>query len=259
MISDRHVRWMDLVRDLLKAPLVKLPHSLLLTELADTLGAKAGSWIVRKSDGHVDYRLWAGVPDVLPEDEVILWMQAHIDEHPLVNWFAVTGDPAAQTLGRVPASLVDVRYEAWRDVLGPLEVEHQLSLPLLLQGPAFRTFVLVSQGGDFTDEDVRLARTVQGLLAGLERQAHLLARWLPAEQRGECDVALTGRELAVLGLVAGGLTAGAIGRHLMISPRTVQKHLEHAYSKLRTRDKVSAVLRAQALGLLPRQSDGSHT
>lgn len=66
----------------------------------------------------------------------------------------------------------------------------------------------------------------------------------------EDDCGLTARELTVLGLIADGLTAGAVGHRLLISPRTVQKHLENIYAKLRTTDKVSAVLRAQALGLL---------
>ena len=62
---------------------------------------------------------------------------------------------------------------------------------------------------------------------------------------------LTPRELTVLGLLVEGLTAAAIGRRLEIGERTVQKHLEHAYTKLGVGDRLSAVLRAQHLGLLP--------
>ncbi|GAA5124556.1 response regulator transcription factor [Pseudonocardia adelaidensis] len=60
---------------------------------------------------------------------------------------------------------------------------------------------------------------------------------------------LTPRELAVLGELADGLTAAAIGRKLLITERTVHKHLERL--KLGVGDRLAAVLRAQRLGLLP--------
>src|SRR3954454_5643251 len=52
------------------------------------------------------------------------------------------------------------------------------------------------------------------------------------------ETRLTGRELAVLGLLGDGLTAAVIGRRLGISTRTVHKHLEHVYSKLGTGDRL---------------------
>jgi DNA-binding NarL/FixJ family response regulator len=55
----------------------------------------------------------------------------------------------------------------------------------------------------------------------------------------------------VLSLLAEGLTAGAIGRRLMITERTVHKHLQHSYTKLGVTDRLGAVLRAQRIGLLP--------
>jgi DNA-binding CsgD family transcriptional regulator len=68
---------------------------------------------------------------------------------------------------------------------------------------------------------------------------------------GDAGIQLTDRELAVLGLAAGGLISAAIARRLGISPRTVGKHLEQAYRKLDANDRVSAILRAHALGLVP--------
>lgn len=43
----------------------------------------------------------------------------------------------------------------------------------------------------------------------------------------------------------------SIGRRLGISERTVHKHIANVYRKLGTRDRVSTVLRAQRLGLVP--------
>ena len=61
---------------------------------------------------------------------------------------------------------------------------------------------------------------------------------------------LTGRELAVLRLLADGLTAHAIARRLGVSPLTVRKHLENTYRKLGVPDRMLAVLQAQRLGLV---------
>ena len=52
---------------------------------------------------------------------------------------------------------------------------------------------------------------------------------------------LTEREREVLSLVALGRTNVAIGHALACSPRTVAKHLEHAYRKLDVTSRVEAV------------------
>lgn len=53
---------------------------------------------------------------------------------------------------------------------------------------------------------------------------------------------MTPREMTVLDLVVEGLTDREIGRQLGISPRTVDKHLEHVYSKLDVRGRVAAAV-----------------
>ncbi|ROO62927.1 regulatory LuxR family protein [Micromonospora sp. Llam0] len=62
---------------------------------------------------------------------------------------------------------------------------------------------------------------------------------------------LTVREQEILRLLADGLTARAIGHRLLLSPRTVAKHQERMYRKFGTSDRLTTVLRAQRLGLLP--------
>ena len=52
---------------------------------------------------------------------------------------------------------------------------------------------------------------------------------------------LTRREQQVLSLVAEGRTNQAIAHALELSPRTVAKHLEHAYRKLDVSCRVQAV------------------
>jgi hypothetical protein len=51
--------------------------------------------------------------------------------------------------------------------------------------------------------------------------------------------------------LATGSTAEGIAARLLISPRTVHKHQENLYRKLRAYDRLSAVLAAQRFGMVP--------
>ena len=51
-------------------------------------------------------------------------------------------------------------------------------------------------------------------------------------------------------LVANGFTAAAAARRLAISPRTVEKHIEHIYAKIGVADKVSAARWATKAGVV---------
>jgi DNA-binding NarL/FixJ family response regulator len=55
---------------------------------------------------------------------------------------------------------------------------------------------------------------------------------------------LTRREAEVLRAVAHGATNADVARALVISPRTVAKHLEHAYRKLGVESRTAAAMRA---------------
>jgi DNA-binding CsgD family transcriptional regulator len=70
----------------------------------------------------------------------------------------------------------------------------------------------------------------------------------PADQR---ESLLTKREESVLALLAEGHTYGEIAEELFISIGTVRTHISQIYRKLGVHRRVSAVSRAQELGLLP--------
>jgi DNA-binding NarL/FixJ family response regulator len=82
-------------------------------------------------------------------------------------------------------------------------------------------------------------------LVFLARAATLLS---PEVLRG---LGLTTRESEVLGLVARGRATTEVAAELDLSPRTVEKHLEHVHSRLGVRDRAEAVATAWAAVAAP--------
>ncbi|MFF4505853.1 LuxR C-terminal-related transcriptional regulator [Streptomyces sp. NPDC001401] len=137
-----------------------------------------------------------------------------------------------------------------------MDADDVLAIPLPGTTTPITGCMVYRSGTDFTDDHVRAAQQLQPLLAAVEQQRQLLERWkrtAAPHSTGEpaTDCPLTPRETAVLLLLTDALTAAAIGRRLGISDRTVHKHIEKIYRKLGTRDRISTVLRAQQLGLVP--------
>jgi DNA-binding CsgD family transcriptional regulator len=65
---------------------------------------------------------------------------------------------------------------------------------------------------------------------------------------GKIDLSLSARECELLALVAAGKTNGEIATLLAISPRTVQKHLEHIFQKLGVETRTAAAIRTPEAG-----------
>jgi len=255
--DERYVRWLDLTGQLLGQPLVVLPHELIACELMATFDAAVVSYNWSDGGGNAGLRAWSNQVNRHPKSIT----DPITRRNPLLRYHNATGDTAARSLGEVPSEIADGScLAAWRDVSVPWRIDQQLSIPLQVHGLAHRAFVLARPERDFRQDEIALARTLQPLLIGLDRQAAALAQW---QRRAPCtkescerlDDGLTAREVAVLSLLAEGVTARAIGHRLKISPRTVTKHLEHIYAKLHTSDRLTTVLRAQHLGLLPPASD----
>lgn len=243
--------WVDLVDDLLARPTSTFPRQILSAQLHQTFQCQvAWNWL----DGpgcsgfvcHVPMPGW-------PPPEIRSAMVAAVDQHPLIRWFAATGDMAPMTIGRVPRALVSARgYAAVRDFLVPVGLDEQLSIAYRFDAH-HRAFVMARTGEDFSSEDLRVARQIQGLLRLLDRHYRTLRR--DVRSGGRACGGLTGRELAVLHLLADGCTASVIGARLVISPRTVHRHLHGIYRKLGAADRVRAVLVAQEAGLLADRSE----
>ena len=137
---------------------------------------------------------------------------------------------------------------------------HHLSIPLTISAGQVRSILIGRAGRDFTDRELALGRRAQPLLVQIQRHATELQRirqavaWSqPAADpvRQAADFGLTPREFTVLSLMATGLTAAAIGRRLGVTAATASKHQENIYRKFGTRDRLTTVLTAQRLTLLP--------
>lgn len=165
---------------------------------------------------------------------------------PLLRWYAVSGLSGPQSLARVPSQVADWRMQSeWQDLAKPMGINYQLAIPLLLDGPVHRAYLLARPDREFDEGEFNLAVALQPILTGLYRQLTWASETNSIDKPG-----LTRRELAILGLLGQGLTATSLGHHFNISPRTAQKHLEHIYRKLDVGDRLMAVQKAARLGLL---------
>ncbi|ARZ70182.1 hypothetical protein SMD11_4585 [Streptomyces albireticuli] len=189
--------------------------------------------------------------------------------HPLVGYLAAGG--------RRPVTM-DRICDGWRNTRCYSEARHdfgttrQLGIPLPGDGTVMRAVSLGRKGRDFSARELAFAARIQPLLLGAENHIQELGRLRRAAAQGggggsggvreavvggvgglapAAEHGLTPRERTVLGLVAQGLTAEVIGRRLTISPHTVNRHLEKIYRKLGTNNRVSTVVQARRVGLVP--------
>jgi two-component system, NarL family, nitrate/nitrite response regulator NarL len=90
-------------------------------------------------------------------------------------------------------------------------------------------------------EAARLASLIRKLCADLNLTVFPAGPELPT---------LTKRELEVLALLASGLTNKEMARTINLSPETVKDHLENLYRKLDAQDRLGALGKARALGMI---------
>jgi DNA-binding CsgD family transcriptional regulator len=233
-----------------------MPEGPIATLMQTTFGLLGSAYSAREGGALAVQRVW-------PPDEQFSGHRAEIDHwsihtapvgHPVLRYYLATHERRPLQVCDVPEPYADRDVMgSWYEVTKPWGTPTQLALPLHLADDGHRAFVL-GRADPFTPGELGLVATLHRLLTGLDRQVSALApRVRNATVRDTAtSLHLTPRELTVLGLLADGLTALAIGHRLMIAERTVHKHLERIYSKLGVPDRLSAVLRAQQLGLFSR-------
>lgn len=182
-----------------------------------------------------------------------------LGEHPLLPSYLAersVGMPAPRRLSDVATPAELERNRAYVDVLRPSGARHQLTVlasPISLRST--RGWAISRESSDFPDATLGAAKALQPVLALLDRLLDGRATGAADGEAAAERAGLTSREIEVLRLVAEGLPSHAIGRKLRISPRTVDKHRENIFRKLDRNDRLTAVQRAQELGIvaLPRR------
>jgi DNA-binding CsgD family transcriptional regulator len=252
--NAKYREWLELLADLMTQPLSRLPGERLALALCDTFDSVACSYTEFSRGALAGGGVWPSRETLNGHrDEMAEWVRTRSHEHPLICFFSATRLCLPMQIHDVPHDVVGRRtLQAWKPLGESIGSPDQLSLPLRVAAGEHRAFVL-GRTGPYTADELALANLLWRLLIGLDRQvgviAHVADRGARRSHRG-ADVDLTPREVAVLALLADGLTAGAIARRLVVSTRTVDKHLQHIYSKLRVADRLTAVLRAREFGLV---------
>ncbi len=95
-----------------------------------------------------------------------------------------------------------------------------------------------------------LCRAIRAAARGESVLAPVVAARLMGRAREPEREALSGREVEVLKLVAGGTSNKEIGEKLHISEATVKSHLSHIFGKLGVDDRTAAVTAALERGIL---------
>lgn len=202
-----------------------------------------------------------GATEVFHSDAGAQWgeaaavlLQEVAADHPMVLSYL---KPATRA-GGLPRRMSDIvsnpdlhRTRAYAELLHPFAAEHQLTiLTGRGAGQSGRCWTLNRSGPDFTEDEREVAARLQPILIALDVVCSMSP---PAVDEERIDrLGLTPREIEVLRLVDLGLTAAAIGRVLRISGRTVSKHLENAYNKLGTHDRLMAAKLVRDLGIVDR-------
>lgn len=245
--------WIDFAADAITRPYTEWPHREVCELLVRSFGAAGASMNIATSPTVVIPHLWPPEHYAPHAADIRAWARERAPtDHPLLRYYRATGEGRCLSVSAVPGRFAGPQViDGWRE-LGRQwgGIRDQLAVPVVLGPGEHRAFV-IDRDDEFGPAEIELAERVQRLLIGLDRQIQQFVRarrWIPSDRWG--GIPFTPRETVTLDLLGQGLTAGAIGRRMTISERTVQKHLQRVYAKLGVTDRLAAVRRAESLGVL---------
>ncbi|MFC5521098.1 helix-turn-helix transcriptional regulator [Polaromonas jejuensis] len=204
------------------------------------------------------HRQVLGLPGVRQGADEIAGFDRHFFEHPPVRHHGLEGGLLTRRLSG-PVSRHDLpRSAPYDDHDRRTGLEYAIAVPLFRDHRTLVSVVLNRRGPDFGDRDRERLELLRPHLAFLYQHARQAAaapagaapltaeppRGAAAPELG--PPGLTLREGEVMHWLACGKTDAEIAALLSISPRTVQKHLEHVYVKLGVETRTAAVMRALA-------------
>jgi DNA-binding CsgD family transcriptional regulator len=179
-------------------------------------------------------RLLAGLAEAMGFVTGVVWVERDGAPVVRVTWSAPSVAPSEPTTDAALARRAWERRE-------PVSRGGAVAVPAISADEVLAVVELTSR------EEIELSEPLKRSFTGI---GYELGQFL-ARRRGQLDVQLlTPRELEVLRLGAGGLSARETAERLVVSPATVRTHFENIYAKLEVSDKASAVATAIRRGLI---------
>ncbi|HVS04700.1 MAG TPA: LuxR C-terminal-related transcriptional regulator [Candidatus Dormibacteraeota bacterium] len=173
-------------------------------------------------------------------------------QHPLINHYARIRDSRPRKISDFLSLAEFRRLDLYQEFFRDVAVSYQMAVTIPSANALVIGIALNRARRDFSERD----RSVLDLL-----RPHLVQAYRNIAERGTLQeraeaaeraiwaesatvlASLTTREHEILVLVAGGKTNPQIAGRLLVSPRTVQKHLEHVYDKLGVRTRTAAAMK----------------
>ncbi|MDW5442305.1 helix-turn-helix transcriptional regulator [Polaromonas sp. SM01] len=197
------------------------------------------------------HRQVVGLPGVRLGADEIACFDRHFFEHPLVLHHGMDGGEQTRRLSDLVSRHDFQRSALYGDYYQRIGLEYAIAVPLQRNPRTLVSVVLNRRGLDFNERDRERLELLRPHLAFLYSHACHGAAVVshdsasPPTWLNELNPpALTLREGEVMHWLACGKTDTEIAALLSISPRTVQKHLEHMYVKLGVETRTAAVMRA---------------
>jgi DNA-binding CsgD family transcriptional regulator len=187
----------------------------------------------------------------VPEELHVVFARYSV-QNPLADHFLRTRDGRATRFSDVVSRRELHRLELYREVYRPLGVEFQVAVSLPSAAQRVLGIALSRAERDFTATDCALLNLARPYMIQAYRNA--LAHTHMAEGAGRqilvsdlLALGLTRRQAEVLRLVAMGSSDLHTAQTLEIAVRTVQKHLEHCYRRLKVANRSQAAQAAWSL------------
>jgi DNA-binding CsgD family transcriptional regulator len=202
-------------------------------------------WVSLNDIGPDTERVISVVAPALP-DHIYRAFGEHAFQNPLMRRYMETLDGRPYRFSDVTTPAELHALDLYREVYGPLGIEHQMAFTLPATPGRVIAIALSRRDRDFSDDEREAIERSRPFLIQAWRNAiehtalrdELAERPLgPADHDGTAIAelrrrGLTARQAQVLALVARGRSNRDAGAILDISERTVQKHLEHCYRVL---------------------------
>ena len=181
-----------------------------------------------------------------------LWA-THAGENPLYQRWQRTRDGRAYRFSDVTTREKLEGTQLYTELYGPLGLRHQVAFTLPSEPDRILAMVLSRKKRDYSDAECTFLNRARPFLIQVYRNAiaYTQTRRPSGADLEEALAAhgLTPREARVMQLIALGTPSDELARHLGVSGRTVDKHLEHAFAKLGVTSRAEATARAWQLPL----------